>query len=823
MTVKINIDQALIKARRLQKIREIQQAQALYQEIMTSLVANSNLGTNPSTEALKQIFREHTDFLEYYIQHNPAENEFRIIYIDNLIKNKQFWKAFSEVIEGEKQGLSRERTDLLKTKICEEAIRVYISNILHQKNAKLSKIKKNIQERKLKKGKTHNILQRDLQPPILPELEDSLKLLVNFYHIGNFRQAEEHALLNIKTYPNQAILWKVLGAVFGQTGRSDRGLISFIMGHNLNPLDAELHCNISMIIKNMGFLREAEIASKEAIRLNPLYANAYNNLGNILRMLNRIDEAEEQYRKAISLEPNLADAYNNLGNIYFDKSQFLDAEECYIKALEKAPCFAEALNNLGVIYLNLKNISKAEETFRAAIELKSDYADALNNLGNVLRAQDFLAEAEKTYRESIKANQNFFVAHSNLGHILFEMGRLAEAQIECQIAIDINPMDAASNNNLGNVLRELGQISEAEILYKKAITLNPNAPEAYNNLGTIAVRKGELNLGEHYYNEALKIEENFTDAIFNRADLYMFSNRDLLAYQEYKKLLTYEKDSNSYKAAIRLAINSFIDRDTKEFKNYLKLAQPIQEKRGKSLDPEKIYLTYLKSLDAYNNSIVSEPAYKNQISKKLFVVGDSHSLALVNQVVNLGDEEYLCVPKWIMGCKQWHCSSSKISKYKNKFEYTVANIQQGSVVLFLLGEIDCRWDEGIFEFYRKNQNKTLSEIITDTITGYLSTINRLILNKNLEVIISSVPEPNWEFYRSQLSQDQLSNFSDFIQNYNHLLRIHVLKYNYGYLDLYEMTKKVTSGKKSSWHLDSHHLVPQAYNEAFNRFYYAQKP
>ena len=79
--------------------------------------------------------------------------------------------------------------------------------------------------------------------------------------------------------------WKILGAVFKQTGR----------------------------------LSESKAFMRKSVQLNPLDAEAHNNYGVILQELGRFEEAEASYTQATILEPNYIEANNNLGNVFLYK------------------------------------------------------------------------------------------------------------------------------------------------------------------------------------------------------------------------------------------------------------------------------------------------------------------------------------------------------------------------------------------------------------------------------------------------------------------------------------------------------------------------
>ena len=116
--------------------------------------------------------------------------------------------------------------------------------------------------------------------------QQQLDTLLEHYQKGRFNDAEKLAVSIINDFPKHQFTWKVLGAVFGATGR------------NSEALDANL----------------------TAVRLSPQDAAAHNNLGITYQELAKLDEAETNYRQAIALKPNYAEAHSNLGNTLLELS-----------------------------------------------------------------------------------------------------------------------------------------------------------------------------------------------------------------------------------------------------------------------------------------------------------------------------------------------------------------------------------------------------------------------------------------------------------------------------------------------------------------------
>ena len=82
---------------------------------------------------------------------------------------------------------------------------------------------------------------------------EDFELLIKLYNSGKFDKAEKKILNLFKIYPDELILYVILGAVYASQKKFDKAINSY----------------------------------KKAIKINPNYAEAYNNLGNVFQQKKR--------------------------------------------------------------------------------------------------------------------------------------------------------------------------------------------------------------------------------------------------------------------------------------------------------------------------------------------------------------------------------------------------------------------------------------------------------------------------------------------------------------------------------------------------------
>jgi tetratricopeptide (TPR) repeat protein len=277
------------------------------------------------------------------VEANPKKEQFWVSYIDALIKEQQFETAKQVLEQAKKQDVAEEKLNVLE---------VQLASINKEENV------------------------GSLSPS-----QQELSSLLEHYQNGRYGDAEKLALSLTHEFPKHQFGWKVLGALYGQSGRNSEAVNANQTSVALSPQDAEAHSNLGITLQELGRLDEAEASCAQAIALKPDFAEAHSNLGNMLKELDRLDEAEASCRQAIALKPDFAEAHYNLGVTLKELGRLEEAGASYRQSIALKPDYAEAHSNLGATLRELGRLEEAEASLRQAIALKPDYADAHYNLG----------------------------------------------------------------------------------------------------------------------------------------------------------------------------------------------------------------------------------------------------------------------------------------------------------------------------------------------------------------------------------------------------------------------------------------------------------
>ena len=239
--------------------------------------------------------------------------------------------------------------------------------------------------------------------------QEVIDQIIKLYKQGQLAAVVEQANILKAQYPDEFMIWNILGAANRGLGRIQAASDAFKKVIDLNPTYAEAYNNMGVTLQEQGKLDEAIAAYNKALTLKPDYAEAYYNTGSSLQKQGKQDEAIAAYNKALTLKPDHAEAYNNMGFTLQEQGKLDEAIAACNKALSLKPNYAEAHNNLGFALQRQGKLDEAIATYNKALSLKPNYAEAHNNLGFALLAQkDFdhgFKHCEWRWQTGDRANQ----------------------------------------------------------------------------------------------------------------------------------------------------------------------------------------------------------------------------------------------------------------------------------------------------------------------------------------------------------------------------------------------------------------------------------
>jgi tetratricopeptide (TPR) repeat protein len=186
------------------------------------------------------------------------------------------------------------------------------------------------------------------------EVDDIVRqLLTDMFEAEKFTTTIDVAEQLLKQFPSSIFINNVLAECHGKLGDDVTAITFYQNAMDLIPLSDEdsstldylpnIHNNMGVSLKSVGFLDLSETSLKQAIDLDPKSSSAYNNYGNLLSDQAKIAEAQKSFLKAIQLDPNNYKAYWNLHSTVNNSEH---AQEVIGLCLEQAPTFSDAIFTL---------------------------------------------------------------------------------------------------------------------------------------------------------------------------------------------------------------------------------------------------------------------------------------------------------------------------------------------------------------------------------------------------------------------------------------------------------------------------------------------
>ncbi len=144
---------------------------------------------------------------------------------------------------------------------------------------------------------------------------------------GKFEKAIMSFICALSLKPDFYQAHNNLGAALKEQGKLDEAVVCFHRALSLKPDYPEALNNLGIALKEQGKLEEAITSYVRALSLNPDFYQAHNNLGIALQKKGRIEEAVTSFHRALSLKPDWPDGHFNLSVAYLLKGNFKEGWE----------------------------------------------------------------------------------------------------------------------------------------------------------------------------------------------------------------------------------------------------------------------------------------------------------------------------------------------------------------------------------------------------------------------------------------------------------------------------------------------------------------
>jgi Flp pilus assembly protein TadD len=532
---------------------------------------------------------------------------------------------------------------------------------------------------------------------------------------------------------------------------------------------------LGVVAQQTGRHDDAIKLIRRAIALNSGVASFHNNIGEAYRAVGRFDTAVTHLRQAIGLEPGFAEAHLNLANVLLQQGKSSEAMTLYRQALTLRPGYAEAHMNLGAALMEQGDAGEAVAQYRLALAINPDFAEAHTNLGIALQARHKLDEAVAHHRRALALRPRYAAAHVNLGNALLEQSKLEQARAHFEASL-AGTAPGAVVPGAGSPLESVTRATDP------TRALNPVQERGFMNLVRV-----------NCWRSSVADWGALCDVALAQEGLVAASRFELL---------------------VRKAIQQWVTGDLQGMANTLTQTSVVSgligPTRSKDVKNSRAYEKFLRALLSY--AMQRPQAYPPGNGQPVLpVVGNSHCLCFSGLALRLDDVTYTTRAHLVMGCKAWHLGNERPTLYKWLFDSILDRLPPRSTAICAFGEIDCRYDEGIFPYFRKTGGD-LAQLIAGQVEGFMRHVAAAAARREMRLLFLGVPAPHLDLLRLQhpaMTQADAALLISIVQNFNLSLERSAAASGHRYIDLYRISAGPEGKASGDMHIDDFHLRPDA--------------
>jgi tetratricopeptide (TPR) repeat protein len=306
------------------------------------------------------------------------------------------------------------------------------------------------------------------------------------------KTAVKYLLQVIKSIPDDAGLFNLLGCAHHKDGKVDNAIEAFTRALILAPALADARFNLANALQEAGRLEEAAEEYRRMLELKPNDASVHKELGGVLHGLNSLDQALTHLERAIALQPGYTGALNTLGLVYWDRSEREAAMKAFSAALESDPGDAESLCNMGASLAAFERLEEAEKHLSRALEINSGMLKAIIFLADVTCRMGKPDIALSIILKAPARVSDSHDLHRVLGIIFQDLGQNEKALASLAEARRLQPENADILYALSSLLEKSSKLEDALEVVNEGLKAYPDDFGLNLTAARIAYRKGEF-------------------------------------------------------------------------------------------------------------------------------------------------------------------------------------------------------------------------------------------------------------------------------------------------------------------------------------------
>jgi tetratricopeptide (TPR) repeat protein len=415
-------------------------------------------------------------------------------------------------------------------------------------------------------------------------LDARLEQAVQAIRQNRVAEAEQQLNSILKTAPNEARAFNLLGTIRGGQRRFDEAETFFVRAIGIDPQLAGAHMNLAYLYMLKGAPDKTISELKEVLRLEPSNADALNKLAQLLLASGRADEGIRFLESAKSAQPLSVTLLTLLGEAYLSKGDASKAEENYLAALDKQNDLAAALLGLAQVAQFRSDAKNVAAYMSRAKPLVDKSPELLYQFALIALKSEAVEEGRSALVQAVKLRPDqpaYFLA---LGDAWLKKPDLFEAEQAFRRALELQPENPLGQMYLGYTLLKQKKYPEARTYLRKSILADPNRPETVYYLGVIAQEQNEDDKALEIMQGLARRFPSFASAHIALGIAYMRLKDYARARQELE--VAVKLDPDEPRAHYNLAMLFARLKDSQRAQEEMQMVERLKSNKGRSQDSE---------------------------------------------------------------------------------------------------------------------------------------------------------------------------------------------------------------------------------------------
>ncbi|MHB8635106.1 MAG: tetratricopeptide repeat-containing sulfotransferase family protein [Fimbriimonadaceae bacterium] len=319
-------------------------------------------------------------------------------------------------------------------------------------------------------------------------------------------------------------------------------------------LDPQTQILLAAALAKQNRFDEGLVPLRQGLDNDQTNIEGWNWLSICLRNLNRLKEAEEACLTAIRIKPDDAGSNFNLGLVYMMAADYPQAAKYLSLALQVHPQNAQIVQNLGLAFEGMGDEEKALACYRQAVQLAPNAPEPLLTLASLAMRRSDAQEALTAATGVLKLAPESVLALVLAARANFVLDRPKDAEACIARILEFDPGNSMAYAVQGLQKQFLGDFEGAAASYRKSIELNRRQGISYWGIlqGRKAGPEDAVALPEF-----LKLAEDPRIEAFERAHLYYSAGKISDDTGDYKGALEHYDRANALSAATTAVVRNF--------------------------------------------------------------------------------------------------------------------------------------------------------------------------------------------------------------------------------------------------------------------------